>query len=70
MPTSAGLHPAGALLDVSARVDAAAVTVSGASVNVQHAGQLSSTEGLTTRAEIFHNSTIATGSPGGWAPAP
>lgn len=60
----------GALLDVSARIGVAAVTVNNASVSVQLAKQLSSTEGLATRAEIFNKSTIATGLPGGWVPAP
>lgn len=60
----------GAPLDVSGRLGVATVTASGTPVNVQLAKQLSSTEGLATRAEIFRNSTIATGSPGGWVPAP
>ena len=60
----------GAPLDVSARIGTVPVTVNGASVNVQLAKQLDSTEGLTTRAAIFQKSTIATGSPGGWVPAP
>jgi pectate lyase/pectin methylesterase-like acyl-CoA thioesterase len=60
----------GASLDVSARLGTATVTVNGAPVNVQLAKPLSSTAGLTTRAEIFQKSTIATGSPGGWVPAP
>jgi hypothetical protein len=60
----------GAPLDVSGRLGAAAVTLNGASVNVQLAKQLGSTAGLTTRAEIFSKSTIATGAPGGWVPAP
>lgn len=59
----------GATLDVSARLGAAAVTVNGTPANVQLAKQLGSTDGLTTRAEIFQKSTIATGSPGGWVPA-
>ena len=60
----------GAPLDVSARLGVAAVTVNSASVNVQLAKQLGSTAGLATRAEVFSRSTIATGSPGGWVPAP
>jgi pectin methylesterase-like acyl-CoA thioesterase len=60
----------GASLDVSARLGTASVTVNGAPVSVQLAKQLSSTEGLATRAEIFQKSTIATGSPGGWVPSP
>jgi pectate lyase/pectin methylesterase-like acyl-CoA thioesterase len=60
----------GALLDVSARLSVAAVTVNNASVNVQLAKQLGTTEGFSTRGEIFHKSTIATGSPGGWTPVP
>jgi hypothetical protein len=61
---------AGAPLDVSARLGAATVTANGTPVSVQLAKQLDSTEGLTTRAEIFQKSTIATGSPGGWVPSP
>jgi hypothetical protein len=57
-------------LDVSARLGVAAMTLNGASVNVQLARQLGSTAGLATRAEVFSKSTIATGSPGGWVPAP
>jgi pectate lyase/pectin methylesterase-like acyl-CoA thioesterase len=60
----------GAPLDVSARLGTAAVTMNGASANVQLAKQLGSTAGLTTRAEVFFKSTIATGQPGGWVPAP
>jgi pectate lyase/pectin methylesterase-like acyl-CoA thioesterase len=60
----------GAPLDVSARLGTAAVTVDGAQVNVQLAKQLGSVARLTTRAEIFEKSTIATGSPGGWIPVP
>lgn len=60
----------GAPLDVSARLNTASVTLNGSSVSVQLAKPLGSTEGLTTRAEIFQKSTIATGLPGGWVPAP
>jgi pectin methylesterase-like acyl-CoA thioesterase len=60
----------GAPLDVSARIGVAAVTLNGASINVPLAKQLDSTAGPTTRAEVFSKSTIATGSPGGWVPAP
>jgi pectin methylesterase-like acyl-CoA thioesterase len=60
----------GTPLDVSGRLGVAAVTLNGTTVNVQLAKQLESTAGLTTRADIFANSTIATGSPGGWVPAP
>lgn len=61
---------AGAPLDVSARLGVQSVKVNGVPTNIQLARQLGSPAGLTTRAEIFQNSTIATGSPGGWVPAP
>jgi pectin methylesterase-like acyl-CoA thioesterase len=64
------MNLSGGSLDVSARLGTATVTLNGAPVSVQLAKQLSSTTGLTTRAEIFQKSTIATGSPGGWVPAP
>lgn len=60
----------GAPLNVSQRLGMAMVTVGGAPAQVQLAKALDSTAGLTTRAELFHNSTIATGAPGGWVPAP
>ena len=60
----------GAPLDLTGRLGMAAVTVNGASANVQLAKQLDSAAGLTTRAEVFFKSTIATGSPGGWVPVP
>ena len=60
----------GAPLDVSARLGAAAVKVNNVVTNVVLAKPLGSPAGLTTRAEIFQNSTIATGAPGGWVPAP
>lgn len=60
----------GAPLDVSARVGVASVKVAGVPTNVVLAKQLGAPDGLTTRAEIFKNSTIATGAPGGWVPAP
>jgi hypothetical protein len=46
------------------------VTLSGSTVSVVISKQLDSTAGLTTRAEVFFKSTIATGSPGGWVPVP
>ncbi|KQW52184.1 MULTISPECIES: hypothetical protein [unclassified Roseateles] len=61
---------AGAPLDVSARLGVASVKVANVPTNVVLAKQLDSAAGLATRAEIFHKSTIATGAPGGWAPAP
>jgi hypothetical protein len=64
------MDSSGATLDVTARLGAATVTLNGAPVNVQLAKQLESTAGLTTRAEVFSKSTIATGSPGSWVPAP
>jgi len=60
----------GNVLNTSARLGLAAVTVNGANANVQLAKTLDSTAGLTSRADIFYRSTIATGSPGGWVPAP
>ncbi len=60
----------GAPLDVSARLGLASVKVNNVATNVVLAKPLGSAAGLTTRAEIFQNSTIATGAPGGWVPAP
>jgi len=60
----------GNVLNTSARLGLATVTVNGANANVQLAKTLDSTAGLTSRADIFFKSTIATGSPGGWAPTP
>lgn len=64
------LDLAGAPLDVSTRLGAAIVNVAGVPSTVVLAKPLDSTAGLTTRAEIFFKSTIATGAPGGWVPAP
>ena len=61
---------AGAPLNVSARLGVASVKVANVPTNVVLAKPLASSAGLTTRAEIFQNSTIATGAPGGWVPAP
>lgn len=64
------LDLAGAPLDTSARLGLAVVNVGGAGTNVTVARTLDSTTGLATRAEVFYNSTIGTGAPGGWVPAP
>jgi pectate lyase/pectin methylesterase-like acyl-CoA thioesterase len=60
----------GAPLDVSARLGTISVTLNGSPVNVLVSKQLTSAAGLSTRAEVFSKSTIATGAPGGWVPAP
>ncbi|MGN6827684.1 pectate lyase family protein [Paucibacter sp. M5-1] len=60
----------GAPLDLSARLGSATVKLGGTDKTVLLAKQLGSDAGLSSRAEIFHNSTIATGAPGGWAPLP
>lgn len=60
----------GAPLDVSARLGVASVKVNNVATNLSLARQLGSAAGLTSRADIFQNSTIATGAPGGWVPAP
>ena len=60
----------GAALDVSARLGLATVTVGGANATVQLAKPLDSISGLTSRADLFYRSTIATGAQGGWVPAP
>jgi pectate lyase/pectin methylesterase-like acyl-CoA thioesterase len=60
----------GAPLNISARLSQGLVTVNGQSVSLSLARQLGSAAGLTSRADIFQNSTIATGAPGGWVPAP
>jgi pectin methylesterase-like acyl-CoA thioesterase len=60
----------GAPLDVSARLGIASVKVNNVPTNLSLARQLGSAAGLTSRADIFQNSTIATGAPGGWVPAP
>lgn len=61
---------AGNLLDVSGRLGSAIVTVGSLPSTVTLAKPLDATTGLATRAEVFVNSTIATGAPGGWVPAP
>jgi pectin methylesterase-like acyl-CoA thioesterase len=61
---------AGLPLNVSGRLGLATVTVGGLPSSVVLAKPLDATTGLTTRAEIFFNSTIGTGAPGGWVPAP
>lgn len=61
---------AGAPLDVSGRLSQGVVVVGGQSVGLSLARQLAAPTGLTSRAEIFQNSTIATGAPGGWVPSP
>lgn len=60
----------GAPLDLASRLGVASVKVGGVPTDVVLAKLLGSPAGLTTRAEIFQNSTIATGAPGGWVPAP
>ena len=60
----------GAPLNISGRLSQGLVTVNGQSVSLSLARQLGSATGLTNRADIFQNSTIATGAPGGWVPAP
>lgn len=60
----------GAPLDVSARLGVASVKVNNVATNLVLAKPLGSSTGLTNRADIFQNSTIATGAPGGWVPAP
>lgn len=60
----------GNALDVSQRLGLATVNVAGVPRSVVLAKPLDSTAGLTTRAEVFFNSTAATGAPGGWVPAP
>lgn len=60
----------GAPLDLSGRLGAATVKVGGVDKLIPLAKVLGSDAGLTNRAEIFFNSTIATGAPGGWAPQP
>lgn len=57
-------------LDLGPRLGAAIVNVAGMPNTVPLAKTLDSTAGLTTRAEIFFNSTAATGAPGGWVPMP
>ncbi len=64
------LDLAGAPLDTSARLGLGVVNVGGVATNVAVSKPLDSTAGLGTRAEVFYNSTIATGAPGGWVPAP
>lgn len=61
---------AGQPLNTAARLGLATVNVAGVPTSVTLARPLSSAAGLTTRAEVFFNSTAATGAPGGWAPEP
>lgn len=61
---------AGNPLDTSGRIGSTTVTRSGLPVTVALSRMLGSTAGLGTRAEVFFNSTAATGAPGGWIPTP
>lgn len=61
---------AGAPLDTAGRVGWSVVRVGGLDRSVLLAKPLSATDGLTTRADVFYNSTAATGAPGGWDPQP
>lgn len=67
---SGSMDLAGAPLDTGARVGWSVVKVGGVDRSVMLAKTLDSTAGLATRAEVFFNSTAATGAPGGWVPAP
>jgi hypothetical protein len=60
----------GAPLDANTRLSSTSVTLNGSIVNVFISKQLNSTAGLTTRAEVFAKSTIATDAPGSWVPTP
>ncbi|WP_077035661.1 Ig-like domain-containing protein [Pelomonas sp. KK5] len=60
----------GAPLDLSGRLGATTVKVNNVSTANQQAKVISDPTGLATRAEVFYNSTIATGAAGGWAPVP
>ncbi|MFG6490442.1 pectinesterase family protein [Roseateles sp. BYS78W] len=64
------MDASGAPLDVSARLGVASVKVNSVATSLALAKLLGSATGLSTRAEVFQNSTIATGAPGGWVPAP
>lgn len=64
------MDASGAPLSLAGRLGVASVRVGGVPTPVTLAKVLSTPSGLTTRAEVFYNSTIATGSPGGWVPAP
>ena len=61
---------AGAPLNTAGRLGLANVRVGGVTRSVTLAKTLDSTSGLATRADVFYNSTAATGSPGGWVPLP
>ncbi|MBT9491427.1 MAG: Ig-like domain-containing protein [Paucibacter sp.] len=58
----------GVALNVAARLSSQSVKVGGVPTPVVLAKQMDSLTGYGNRAEIFYNSTIATGAPGGWAP--
>ena len=64
------LDLAGAPLDLSSRLGLAVVNVGEVATNLTLVTTLDSSIGLATRAEVFYNSTIGTGAPGGWVPAP
>ena len=61
---------AGAPLDASGRLGLASVKVATVPTDIVLAKQLGSSAGLATRADVFFNSTIATGAAGGWVPVP
>ncbi len=63
----------GVALNVAARLNSQSVKVGaapGVPTLIVLAKQMDSLAGYTDRAEIFYNSLIATGAPGGWAPQP
>jgi pectate lyase/pectin methylesterase-like acyl-CoA thioesterase len=60
----------GAPLDLSARLGSAVVRVASVDRTVRLAKTMDSIAGFSNRAEIFFNSTAATGAPGGWDPVP
>lgn len=63
----------GVALNLAARLNSQSVSVGaapGVPTQIVLAKQMDSTAGYNSRAEIFFNSTVATGAPGGWVPAP
>lgn len=63
------MDASGAPLNVSARLGIQAVKVNAVNTPLVLAKVMDSDAGLSDRATVFFNSTIATGAPGGWVPA-
>ena len=62
------MDASGAPLNLSARLGIQTVKVNNVNTPLELAKVMDTDMGLSVRANVFFNSTIATGSPGGWVP--